>query len=74
MHCGQIQSMDRFNINHEEFTLHNDIILRRHRVVIPELCSSILKELYTVHFGANKMKAIARNYCWLPGMDIDILS
>lgn len=70
---NELPSEDRFNLSQEEFNLQNDIIMRGFRVVIPQtLRAKILKQLYTGHFGINKIKAIARGYCWCPGIDNDI--
>ncbi|XP_011859199.1 PREDICTED: uncharacterized protein K02A2.6-like [Vollenhovia emeryi] len=70
---SQAHSADRFNLEQSEFTLRKGIILRGHRVVIPKvLRARILKEVHTGHFGINKMKGIARNYCWWSEMDKDI--
>ncbi|KAL0098925.1 hypothetical protein PUN28_020833 [Cardiocondyla obscurior] len=69
----QVQNKERFNLNQEEFTIQNNILFRGFRVVIPKsLQSKILNQLHTGHFGINKMKAIARSFCWWSGIDTDI--
>lgn len=56
-----------------ELALQSGIILRKERVVIPELFRNrILKELHAGHFGCVKMKNLSRNFCWWPGIDKDI--
>lgn len=51
------------NVNINKFTLQNGVLLRGHRVVIPErLHKQILQELHIGHFGIIKTKSIARGY------------
>ncbi|EZA56249.1 hypothetical protein X777_02867 [Ooceraea biroi] len=56
-----------------EFSLQNDIIFKKDRVVIPEsLRHKVLKELHAGHFGTVRMKQLSRNFCWWPKMDKEI--
>lgn len=63
----------RFNINQEEFSLQSNCLMRGLRVVIPtSLRRQVLDELHSVHFGINKMKSLARSFCWWHQIDKDI--
>ena len=67
-------TMRWFGIDVVEFSLMEDsVILRGHRVVVPESCRSrVLAELHDGHYGVQKMKALARNHVWWPKLDADI--
>lgn len=58
-----------------EFSLHDGVIMRGGRVVIPEaLQQYVLKELHSTHCGIVKMKALARSICYWRNIDKDIES
>lgn len=58
-----------------EYSVHQGIVMRGNRVVIPEaLQQPILEELHYTHIGVVKMKAIARSLCYWKNIDKDIES
>lgn len=55
--------------------LHVDegVLMRGHRVVVPTVYrASVLQELHAAHLGIIKMKMIARERLWFPGIDVEI--
>jgi len=69
------KSLVPLSYNDSEFSLQNNIIFKKDRVVIPNtLRKRVLKELHTGHAGTVRMKQLSRNYCWWPRMDKDIES
>ena len=58
-----------------EFSFNNGIIMRGHRVVIPDsLQGYVLNELHHTHCGNTKIKTIARSIYYWPKIDQDIES
>lgn len=55
------KDLKKIGLKNEEFTLNDNIILRKERVVIPtSLQEQILKELHIEHLRTVKMKNFAR--------------
>lgn len=69
----QITPSQRFNLNLEEFSLQDGVIMRGARVVVPKILrKKVLNDLHECHFGSSRMKALGRSFCWWPGFDSDI--
>ena len=56
-----------------ELTVCDGVLIWGSRVVVPkELRGRLLKELHAVHSGIVRMKSMAREHFWWPGMDAEI--
>ncbi|KAL1446815.1 hypothetical protein WDU94_012377, partial [Cyamophila willieti] len=61
------------NSNESTYTLVDDVLFYKDRVVIPvSLQSQILSELHETHLGVMKMKQLARRYVYWTNIDRDI--
>jgi len=66
----EIPAKLRFNVNQAAFSIQQEILLCNGKVVIPTpLRIRFLRDLHRSHFGAAKMKALARGLFWWPGVD-----
>lgn len=60
----------RFNINQSAFSIQQGVLLCNGKAIIPnQLRERFLLELHKSHFGVVRMKALARNAFWWPGVD-----
>ena len=56
-----------------ELTVDQGCVMWGHRLVVPSASrSALLSLLHECHFGASKMKSLARNAFWWPHLDSDI--
>lgn len=56
-----------------ELHIDSGLLMRGHRVVIPTVFrKAVLQELHATHLGIIKMKMMARERCWFPGIDTEI--
>jgi len=67
---SQLQS---FHTRKTELTLVQEVLLWGSRVIIPTaLKQQVLAQLHSCHFGIVRMKAMARQLIWWPGLDHEI--
>jgi hypothetical protein len=65
--------LEGFYRRRESLTIEQGCVLLRECVVIPTtLRAKVLKLLHQEHPGIQRMKSLARNYAYWPGMDHDI--
>ena len=57
----------------QELSIHNDLLLYRNRIVIPEVHrSAIMRQLHVGHPGTSSMRSVARTVVFWPNMDLDL--
>lgn len=57
----------------QELSIHNELLLYRNRIVIPEIYRAIvMKQLHAGHPGTSSMRSSARTVVFWPNMDLDL--
>ena len=60
-------------LNRHHISIEDDCLLFEYKLIIPrEYQSRVLQELHNTHFGVQKMKSMAQEQFWWPGMTGDI--
>ena len=68
------ESLKPFYRIRDELSIECGCLLWGMRVAIPVVFRrSLLRELHSCHFGASRMKSVARGFFWWPGMDAAIV-
>lgn len=67
------ESLKPYFIRKHEISVDNGLLFWGYRVIISEKCKDdLLSELHATHFGASKMKMLARQYFWYPKIDKEL--
>lgn len=65
--------LKNFYLKKNSLSVEKNCVFYGNRIVIPsKLYQDVLKLLHDGHIGVVRMKLLARNYCWFPGIDSQI--